>query len=124
MVWSSLESDRARANEDARENLKNAADSVADRIRREVVDIEVKLELFSALPSDWLAEEIGSYVATLGEEPLVVVFHSESVQAFPQRRLLYYPVLPAGHTASCETLPCWSTAGPRSSTLALPAAIC
>ena len=95
MGWSSLESDLARANEDAREDLNNAADSVANKIRREVVDIEVKLELFSALPSDKLAEEISSYVARLGDDPLIVVFHSESVQAFPQRRLLYYPVLPA-----------------------------
>jgi len=93
--WRTLEQDKDLEAQSVRERLENTAEIVADGLRRNVGDLEVQLERFSALPTAALGETVSIYARQLPADALIVAFEAGSVQAFPRQRLLYYPTLPA-----------------------------
>ncbi|MEX2270035.1 MAG: HAMP domain-containing sensor histidine kinase [Vicinamibacterales bacterium] len=93
--WRSLEQDRDLEVQTVRERLEDATDSIAAEIRNNLADIEARLDRFSSLPADAAAEAVAAYSTNLGDNALIALFDSDGVRAFPRRRLLYYPVLPA-----------------------------
>lgn len=93
--WRYLEQDRDLEVQSVRKRLEEATNAVAAEIRRNLGTIEARLDHFSALPSGEVAEAVGAYAANLGGNALIAVFDTDVVTAFPRRRLLYYPVLPA-----------------------------
>jgi len=93
--WRSLEQDRQLEAERVRGRREGATDAIAAEVRRNFADIEAQLERFSALPADELTDALTGFSLLLPDDALVVTVGAGTLQAFPRRRLLYYPRLPA-----------------------------
>lgn len=110
--WRSIEHGRDLEVQSVRERLENATDSIAAEIRQSLWRIEAQLDQFSSLPADDVARSVGSYATTLGDHALIAVLETDGVRAFPRRRLLYYPVLPAVEEPYLLSLTSGRQAGP------------
>ena len=92
--WRSLQQDRAVEVQRVRDRLEGATDLIAAEIRQNLVDIEGQLARLSVLPDSSLGAAASAYSKNLREDALLVILGRDTVQAYPSRRLLYYPVLP------------------------------
>ena len=103
--WRSLEQDEQLETQRLRVRLEDASNLIAAELRQRLADLEVQLDRFSAMPSISLAEAMAGFSGVLGDDALVVVFDPRHVQAFPRRRLIYYPVVPAAEEPYIRPLP-------------------
>jgi signal transduction histidine kinase len=83
MGWRLYRQDRALASQHLRERRELAADRIIAALQRQLAEAEQSL-----------AEVPASDIAAPADDALVVLFKSDSVEAFPKGRLLYYPYLP------------------------------
>ena len=108
--WQSLQQDRRLEAQLVRERLDSTIDLIAAQIRQNLTDTEEQLTRLSVAPAATLDGAASEYAKRLGDDALLVVFDDDEVRAYPSRRLLYYPTLPAaaepppGRFAQGETL--------------------
>ena len=95
LSWRFLQQDRALENQRIQERLDHAADVIAAALLRSLSGIEEQLTSLSVPPDSQSAARASQYARHLGEDALVVVLSASSVEAYPNTRLLYYPVLAA-----------------------------
>jgi signal transduction histidine kinase len=93
--WQSLQRERAVEEQRVLDQLAAATDLVAAQVRQNLGEIEEQLTRLSVQSGDALAQAAGVYAETLRDGAVLVVFADESLLAFPPRRLLYHPTLPA-----------------------------
>ncbi len=77
-----------------REQLESATELIAAEIRQNLTDIGEDLTRMSLLPAPEIEGAALEYSRDLEGDSLLVVFGPDSVEAYPQHRLLYYPALP------------------------------
>ncbi len=91
----SLQQERAVEVQRVRDQLESSADLIAAEIRQNLADVGEQLTRLSVLPAANVDAAASEFADGVGEDALVAVFGSETVQAYPSQRLIYYPVLPA-----------------------------
>ena len=102
--WRTILQDRDLERQRAQTHLDGAADLIATELSSNLADVEAELERFVVLPIPNLPDAMAAFAARLGEDAVVVAFDAEFMQAYPRRRLLYYPILPAADAPYTQPL--------------------
>ena len=84
--WRILEQDRMVEAQRSRERLEHAADRAAAALERALAEIEDRLTEWATRPTTQIRDP--------AEDGLALIFSSQTMEAFPKSRLLYYPALP------------------------------
>ena len=86
--------DRALERQRVQDRLEHAADVVATVLLRELSSVEDQLARLSTTSVSDLPQAATEYAARFSENAVLVVLHSEGVEAYPSARLIYYPIVP------------------------------
>jgi signal transduction histidine kinase len=93
--WRIIEQDRALEGQRVEEHLNQVADLISANLSQSLAELEQEISKVSTL-AEPAAERESFRVARQLEDGhgLVVLFHRDNMDAFPQSHLLYYPALP------------------------------
>ncbi len=91
LSWRLLEQDRAIQSQRIQERLDHAADVVAAALARSLDSTEQRLTEYSSLPDAQLSSEAPRYAQQLAHDALIVVLRPQTLESYPNARLLFYP---------------------------------
>jgi len=92
--WSILEQDRALEGQRIEKHLNQLADLISANLSKNIAELEDRIGKISALPEPEAGREASRLAQEVGVDGLVVLFHSQEVDAYPPSSLVYYPSLP------------------------------
>lgn len=93
--WRFLEQDRALEGQRVQERLENAADLIAASLLHSFSESRDQVTGLLASSAPEASARASGFLDREDGSAMVVVFHSQAVDAYPSGRLLYYPSLPA-----------------------------
>jgi signal transduction histidine kinase len=95
MGWQLMRQDRALAGQRLEEKRENAADLAVASLQKSFSQLEGDLMRLSTAAPPLLREQASEFAAGLPEDSLMLIFHSNDLEGFPEHRLLFYPNIPA-----------------------------
>ncbi|MBI3982117.1 MAG: HAMP domain-containing histidine kinase [Gemmatimonadetes bacterium] len=101
--WRLLQQDRALETQRLRDHLETAATAVAAALERRLAETERTLGRLASLPARELRAQGAAWARDLSDGAVLLVRSGEGLEAFPARRLAYYPVLPPSRSPPAET---------------------
>ncbi len=99
LSWRLVRQDQALESQRIQEHLNYAADLIATALARKLSDTEARLAELLVLPDAGLNAKASDLAKSLDDDSLVIVLRLQSVQAYPETRLLFYPLLPRSREA-------------------------
>ena len=94
--WRLFRQERALERQRVQDRLERGADVVATELGRELSSVEDQLGTLSAISPSDLPRAATEYAERFSDDAVIVVLDANGVDAYPNARLLYYPVVSPG----------------------------
>jgi len=95
MGWEAIKGNEAERAQRVTKALDASGNLISLQITTLISDLEQQLTHLTDVPADDLDRTAKDFGTKLGDDAVVAVFEPQQVRAYPARRLLYYPMLPA-----------------------------
>ncbi len=94
MSWELVRQEGALAGQRMQERRESAADLAVASLQKSLSQLEAQLTRLSTLAAPALREQANGFAAGLPQDSALLVFSANDLEAFPARRLLFYPHVP------------------------------